>query len=84
MKKEKQLVNLFVSINQNILLKNLQGRRSFHLSEKKQSFDREARTANMGFSAMLAEEYVLIDISLSAAVRAERIMPSDIIYYQLH
>jgi hypothetical protein len=30
-------------------------------------------TANMGFSAMLAEEYVLIDISLSAAVRAERI-----------
>jgi hypothetical protein len=28
---------------------------------------------NMGFSAMLAEEYGLIDISLSSAVRAERI-----------
>jgi hypothetical protein len=27
----------------------------------------KTRTHNMGFSAMLAEEYILIDISLSAA-----------------
>ena len=33
--------------------------------------DKRATACNIGFSAMLAEEYVLIDISLSAAVRAE-------------
>jgi hypothetical protein len=31
------------------------------------------RTANIGFSAMLADEYILIFLSLSAVVRAERI-----------
>jgi hypothetical protein len=31
----------------------------------------------MGFSAMPAEEYILIDISLSTAVRAERIKRSN-------
>ena len=37
-------------------------------------YDREKRHITEWFSAMLADEYVFIDISLSAAVRAEQLL----------
>ena len=43
-----------------------------------------SKATNMAFSAMLAKEYKLIGMSLSAEVRAEGIKPNDRIYYQLH
>jgi hypothetical protein len=39
--------------------------------------DEERYAANKRFSAMLAEEYILIDISLSSTVRAGRIKPGN-------
>jgi hypothetical protein len=44
----------------------------------------KALTANMGFSAMLAEEYILIDISLSAVSWCDFSSQGHLKFIQLH
>jgi len=50
----------------------------FMQSKIKYRLPKDRNTAgNMGFAAMLAEEYILVDISLLSPVRAETIKSSN-------